>query len=164
MADTYKLTVVSIGYRLAPEDPWPRGVEDCYDAAEWLVANSKAEFDGDLLYTGGEVSTLYHTLPVHGILTHKSVRRRASRPAHGAPPPPLAAQFLLFRSAPALWLLRPLVFSASRAPPRRRSRHRPRHHVLVPHCAPPQHDRRRAPRPEHQSVLGGPKAVSGQIA
>jgi len=33
------MTVVSIGYRLAPEDPWPKGLEDCYDAVEWLVAN-----------------------------------------------------------------------------------------------------------------------------
>ncbi|KAI8940601.1 hypothetical protein NX059_001874 [Plenodomus lindquistii] len=54
MADTYNLTVVSIGYRLAPEDPWPKGVEDCYDAAEWFVENSKDKFGGELLFTGGE--------------------------------------------------------------------------------------------------------------
>lgn len=54
MADHYRVTVVSIGYRLAPEDPWPKGVEDCFDAAEWLVENSKQEFGGDLLFTGGE--------------------------------------------------------------------------------------------------------------
>ncbi|KAH9860282.1 hypothetical protein IAQ61_012067 [Plenodomus lingam] len=50
----YNITVVSIGYRLAPEDPWPKGIEDCYDAAEWLVKNSKQEFGGELLFTGGE--------------------------------------------------------------------------------------------------------------
>lgn len=54
MADHYNITVVSIGYRLAPEDPWPKGIEDCYDAAEWLVKNSKQEFGGELLFTGGE--------------------------------------------------------------------------------------------------------------
>ncbi|KAF2847307.1 alpha/beta-hydrolase [Plenodomus tracheiphilus IPT5] len=54
MADHYNITVVSIGYRLAPEDPWPKGVEDCFDAAEWFVKNSKEKFGGDLLFTGGE--------------------------------------------------------------------------------------------------------------
>jgi acetyl esterase/lipase len=59
MADHFSLTVVSVGYRLAPEDPWPRGVEDCYDAAEWLVKHGKEEFGGELMFTGGEVR-LYH--------------------------------------------------------------------------------------------------------
>ncbi|KAL6708176.1 hypothetical protein ACN47E_003360 [Coniothyrium glycines] len=54
MADHFELTVVSIGYRLAPEDPWPKGVEDCYDAATWLIEHGKEEFGGDLLFTGGE--------------------------------------------------------------------------------------------------------------
>ncbi|KAF1947129.1 alpha/beta-hydrolase [Clathrospora elynae] len=54
MADHFKVTVVSIGYRLAPEDPWPAGVEDCYDAAEWLVKNGKEKFGGELMFTGGE--------------------------------------------------------------------------------------------------------------
>ncbi len=55
MADHFELTVISIGYRLAPEDPWPKGVEDCYDAAEWLVKNGKEKFGGELMFTGGEV-------------------------------------------------------------------------------------------------------------
>ncbi|KAF2262109.1 alpha/beta-hydrolase [Lojkania enalia] len=54
MADHYNLTVVSIGYRLAPEDPWPAGAEDCYDAAEWLIKNGKDTFGGELMFTGGE--------------------------------------------------------------------------------------------------------------
>jgi acetyl esterase/lipase len=54
MADNYNLTVISIGYRLAPEDPWPACAEDCYDAAEYLAANGPKEFGGKLMFTGGE--------------------------------------------------------------------------------------------------------------
>ncbi|KAF2630216.1 alpha/beta-hydrolase [Macroventuria anomochaeta] len=54
MADHYELTVFSVGYRLAPEHPWPAGGEDCYDAAEWLVKNGPDVFGGELMFTGGE--------------------------------------------------------------------------------------------------------------
>ncbi|PZD32816.1 Aes, Esteraselipase [Pyrenophora tritici-repentis] len=54
MADHFEVTVVSIGYRLAPEDPWPAGAEDCYDAAAWLVKNGPSVFGGELMFTGGE--------------------------------------------------------------------------------------------------------------
>ena len=56
MADHGELTVFSVGYRLAPEDPWPAGVNDCYDAAEWLVDNGEKEFGAPLAFSGGEVS------------------------------------------------------------------------------------------------------------
>lgn len=59
MADNYELTVFSVGYRLAPEDPWPAGAHDCYDAAEWLVENGKEKFGGELMFTGGEVRVCY---------------------------------------------------------------------------------------------------------
>ena len=58
MADHFEVTVISIGYRLAPEDPWPAGAEDCYDAAEWLVKNGPEVFGGELMFTGGEVCVL----------------------------------------------------------------------------------------------------------
>lgn len=54
MADNFRLTVVSIGYRLAPEDPWPACANDCYDAASYLVENGQEKFGGKLLFTGGE--------------------------------------------------------------------------------------------------------------
>ena len=54
MADNFQLTIVSIGYRLAPEDPWPACANDCYDAAEYLIKNGPKEFGGELMFTGGE--------------------------------------------------------------------------------------------------------------
>lgn len=54
-ADNCQLAVVSIGYRLAPEHPFPAGPEDCFDAAEWLVKKSKPNYGADLMFIGGEV-------------------------------------------------------------------------------------------------------------
>jgi acetyl esterase/lipase len=54
MATHYHLTVISIGYRLAPEDPWPACAHDCYDAALYLAQNGPAQFGGELMFTGGE--------------------------------------------------------------------------------------------------------------
>jgi acetyl esterase/lipase len=54
-ADTGDLAVVSVGYRLAPEDPFPKGPEDCMDAGEYLVKNSEKNYGGPLRFIGGEV-------------------------------------------------------------------------------------------------------------
>ncbi|KAF2012663.1 alpha/beta-hydrolase [Aaosphaeria arxii CBS 175.79] len=54
LADHLELTVFSVGYRLAPEDPWPACAHDCYDAAEWLIKNGPEKFGGELMFTGGE--------------------------------------------------------------------------------------------------------------
>ena len=55
-AENFKLTVVSVGYRLAPEDPFPAGPNDCYDVGEWLVDRAQSEFRAPLVAAGGEVS------------------------------------------------------------------------------------------------------------
>jgi acetyl esterase/lipase len=54
MAGDAHVTVVSVEYRLAPEDPYPAGVNDCVAAARWLIENCSEEFGADRLTIGGE--------------------------------------------------------------------------------------------------------------
>lgn len=42
------LTIVSVGYRLAPEHPYPAGNEDCFDVGEYLIDNAEKEYGGPL--------------------------------------------------------------------------------------------------------------------
>ncbi len=46
MANRAKAVVATVEYRLAPENPFPKGVEDCYKATQWLIEHAK-QFSAD---------------------------------------------------------------------------------------------------------------------
>ena len=52
--DSTGLAVVSVGYPLAPEDPYPAAPDACEAAAIWLLSNSKIEFGTERLLIMGE--------------------------------------------------------------------------------------------------------------
>jgi acetyl esterase/lipase len=55
-ANVSRCAVLSVGYRRAPEEPYPAAIEDCEDVGEWCVRGSEREFGGPLRFIGGEVS------------------------------------------------------------------------------------------------------------
>lgn len=75
MARTCKVAVVSVDYRLAPENPFPACIEDCKAAAKWLVNNAMKEFGTDKLFISGgsagghlsAITTLYIRDSLHAI-------------------------------------------------------------------------------------------------
>lgn len=54
LAQQAQLAVISVGYRLAPEHPYPAGPDDCEDTARWLIHAAAGEFGTDHLTIGGE--------------------------------------------------------------------------------------------------------------
>ncbi len=54
LCDRHGLAVVSVGYRLAPEHPYPAAPDDCEAAARWLAAHSPTQFGTDWIAIGGE--------------------------------------------------------------------------------------------------------------
>ena len=50
----FRLAVVSVNYRLAPEHPYPAGPDDGMAVAAWLLEHAAAEFGSDRLLIGGE--------------------------------------------------------------------------------------------------------------
>ncbi|MBV9323957.1 MAG: alpha/beta hydrolase [Chloroflexi bacterium] len=54
LARSNNLAVVSVDYRLAPEDPYPAGPDDCEAAALWLIDHAQSEFGASQLQIGGE--------------------------------------------------------------------------------------------------------------
>lgn len=56
MANAAGVAIVSVGYRLAPEHPYPAGLNDCLAASHWLAANAAAlgAADPEALAIGGD--------------------------------------------------------------------------------------------------------------
>lgn len=53
-ANDCQLTAISVGYRLAPENPYPAATQDCFDAAEYFVDHAETVYGARLLFLGGE--------------------------------------------------------------------------------------------------------------
>lgn len=54
LATAADAAVVSVEYRLAPEDPYPAGPDDCEAVAAWVLENSEAEWGVRDIVIGGE--------------------------------------------------------------------------------------------------------------
>ncbi|MBF9235077.1 alpha/beta hydrolase [Microvirga alba] len=54
LAERCGLAVVSVEYRVAPEDPYPAAPDDCEAAALWLVREAQSRFGTSRLFIGGE--------------------------------------------------------------------------------------------------------------
>jgi acetyl esterase len=56
LSDALGVTVVGVDYRLAPEDPYPAGLDDCEAAALWVLENAQRMFGTSRLAIGGASS------------------------------------------------------------------------------------------------------------
>ncbi|KAI1462858.1 Alpha/Beta hydrolase protein [Annulohypoxylon moriforme] len=56
LASRLNISVLNVGYRLAPQWPFPHGLNDSYDATEWAAANAESHLDASAtagLFVGG---------------------------------------------------------------------------------------------------------------
>ncbi|MFH8883700.1 alpha/beta hydrolase fold domain-containing protein [Streptomyces californicus] len=80
LAEALRSVVVSVDYRLAPENPWPAAPDDCETAALWLAERAEARFGTSRLAIGG--SSAGATLALATLLR---LRDRGSQDAPSGP-------------------------------------------------------------------------------
>jgi acetyl esterase/lipase len=75
LADATSLTVASVNYRLAPEDPYPAGPDDCEAGTRWLIDNAADRLGSEVVAIGGEsagaslaVVTMIRLRDRHGLM------------------------------------------------------------------------------------------------
>ena len=57
IASSGKIKVLAVDYRLAPEHPYPAGLDDCCDAVEFAIDNATTlGIDADKISVGGDSS------------------------------------------------------------------------------------------------------------
>jgi acetyl esterase/lipase len=56
LSDALEIAVVSVDYRLAPEHPWPAGLDDCEAAVLWVLENVERRFGTSRVAIGGASS------------------------------------------------------------------------------------------------------------
>lgn len=54
LADRTGAVVVGLSYRLAPEHPFPAGLDDCVDVVKWMAESKPGGMDPDRIAIGGE--------------------------------------------------------------------------------------------------------------
>ena len=123
LANETPCAVVSVGYRRAPESPFPAGLEDCYAATCWIAAHgTELGLDPSCLAVGGASAggnlaagvallarerggpALAFQLLVYPLLDH-----RAAPSAHEALDPLFSGQRISHGAGPITWLRRGTV-------------------------------------------------------
>lgn len=79
IARTARVVVLSLEYRLGPEDPYPAGPDDCEAAAVWLAEHAQAEYGTDRLMIGGESAGAHLSVVTLNRLRDKHGMRPFSR-------------------------------------------------------------------------------------